>query len=96
VAAYVILDIDVTDPAAYDEYKKLGPPTVAAYGGKYLVRGGKVEVAEGNWVPKRLVVVEFESVARAQAWLNSPEYAPAWKLRQRASHSNMIIVEGSA
>jgi uncharacterized protein (DUF1330 family) len=96
VAAYVILDIDVNDPARYDEYKKMGPPTVSAYGGKYLVRGGKVEVADGEWRPKRLVVLEFPSVAQAKAWLNSPEYAPARKLRKSAARTNLVIVEGAA
>ncbi|MGH2522967.1 MAG: DUF1330 domain-containing protein, partial [Anaerolineales bacterium] len=64
MSAYVIVDIDVRDAARYEEYKQLAPPTVAAYGGRYLARGGKAEVLEGVWTPKRLVILEFESVER--------------------------------
>jgi len=76
MAAYVIVDIEVTDPVGYEEYKKLAPASIAAYGGKFLVRGGKVETVEGNWMTKRFVMLEFENAARAKQWLNSPEYAP--------------------
>ena len=75
MAAYVIVDIEITDPAGYEEDKKLAPASIAAYGGKYLVRGGKVEIAEGNWTPNRFVVLEFESVTRAKQWLDSPSTA---------------------
>jgi uncharacterized protein (DUF1330 family) len=81
MTAYVIVDIDVTNPAAYDEYKKLAPPTVAAYGGKYLARGGRTETLEGEWLPNRLVILEFESVDRAKQWLDSPEYSAIKQLR---------------
>ena len=66
MAAHVIVEIDITDPVGYEEYKRMGTPTVAAYGGKFVVRGGKTEVLEGNWVPKRLVVLEFENMKRAK------------------------------
>jgi uncharacterized protein (DUF1330 family) len=65
----------------YEEYKKLAPSAVAAYGGKYLARGGKTETLEGDWSPKRLVILEFENTARAKGWLNSPEYRAARQLR---------------
>jgi uncharacterized protein (DUF1330 family) len=94
VAAYVIVDIEVTDPTGYEKYKALAQDTIAAYGGEYLVRGGKSERAEGDWTPKRLVILRFESAARARQWLHSPEYAPARELRQRTARSNMVIVEG--
>lgn len=95
MAAYVIAEIDVTDPVGYEEYRKLGPPTIAAYGGKFVVRGGKVEVLEGSWAPKRLVVIEFESVERAKEWWASQEYSAAKQVRQKTAVTNMIIVEGA-
>ena len=94
--AYVINDMDVTDPQLLDEYRKLSPPTVAQYGGKFLARGGHCEKLEGDWSPKRLVILEFPSVAQAKAWIDSVEYAPAKRLRHKASRSNMVLVEGVA
>jgi uncharacterized protein (DUF1330 family) len=95
MAGYVILDIEVIDPAGYEEYKKLSPSSVAAYGGKFLVRGGKCETVEGQWNPQRVVVLEFDSVTIAKAWLESPEYQPARQLRQKYASSNAIIIEGA-
>ena len=92
--AYVILQITVDNPEQYSEYMKMGPPTVSLYGGKYLVRGGKVETVEGDWQPPRLVMLEFESVDKARAWINSPEYAPARAIRHQAARTQAIIVEG--
>ena len=94
MSAYVIVDIDVTDPQGYPEYIQLAPATITAYGGKYLARGGKTEVLEGVWIPKRLVILEFESMARAKEWLTSPEYALARKLRHQTARSHMLLVEG--
>jgi len=94
MTAYVILDIEVHDPVGYEEYKKLGPPAVALYGGKYLVRGGKTETLEGVWAPARLVVLEFESSEQAKKWINSPEYSEGRKLRQKTAESNVIVIEG--
>jgi len=71
--AYVIVEIDVTDPIGYEEYKKQAGATVAQHGGKYIVRGGKTEVLEGDWKPKRIVVLQFESMQRAKEWLNCEE-----------------------
>ena len=96
MTAYVINDMLVTDAVIFDEYRKLSPPTVAQYGGRFLARGGATKTLEGNWLPKRLVVVEFPSVERAQAWIDSPEYAVARKLRQASSNSNIIVIEGAA
>lgn len=94
MAAYVIVDIDVKDPVEYAKYKDMAAPVVAAFGGKYLARGGKVETLEGDWVAKRLVILEFESGARAKEWLNSKEYSAARALRHKTAQSNMIVVEG--
>lgn len=95
MAAYVIVEIDVTDPVGYEEYRRLGPPTVAAYGGKFVVRGGKVEVLEGSWMPKRLVMLEFESVERAKEWWASKEYSAAKRVRQKTAVTKVIVVEGT-
>ncbi len=94
MAAYVINDMEVTDAAAFEQYRQLSPPTVAQYGGRFLARGGALETVEGDWKPRRLVIIEFPSMAQARAWMDSPEYAPAKVLRQRASRSNMVLVEG--
>jgi uncharacterized protein (DUF1330 family) len=92
--AFVIVDIDVHDPDRYEEYKRLAETTVTAYGGRYVARGGRKEVLEGGWTPKRLVILEFESLERAKQWWNSPEYRPARELRQATAHSAMVVVEG--
>jgi len=95
MTAYVIVDIDVANPAAYDEYKKLAPPTIAAYGGKYLARGGRTETLEGEWMLNRLVILEFDSVDRAKQWLDSPEYSAIKHLRHQAAKTNMVVIEGA-
>jgi len=94
MAAYVIVDIGVTDPQVYAEYVKAAPPTIARYGGRYIVRGGKAERLEGEWSPRRVVVLEFPSYERAKAWWASPEYAPAKALREKSATAEMIVVEG--
>jgi uncharacterized protein (DUF1330 family) len=94
VSAYIIVEIDVQDPVGYDEYKKLAGPTVEAHGGNYIVRGGKTEVLEGDWQPKRIVVLEFASMHAAKNWLNCEEYREPRKMRHRTARTNMILVEG--
>jgi uncharacterized protein (DUF1330 family) len=94
MSAYVILDIEVSDPTGYEDYKKLGPPTVSLYGGRYIARGGKSETLEGDWQPSRVVMLEFPSLEQAKAWLDSPEYAPARALRHKYATSKTIVVEG--
>ena len=94
MAAYVIVDIEVTDPSAYEEYRKLVPPLVAKYGGKYLVRGGDLESMEGGWTPKRLAVLEFESVERAKQFYYSEDYEPVKQIRLKATNSKMVLVKG--
>lgn len=92
--AYVVLDIDVFDNEKYEVYKTMAPPTIGPYAGRYIVRGGKVETLEGEWSPKRLVILEFPSVEKAKAWANSPEYAKAKAMRHESSRSQLIVVEG--
>ena len=94
MAAYVIVDIQVTEPVEYEEYKRLAAPTVAAYGGRYVARGGAAEVLEGDWIPNRLVLLEFESVEQARRWWNSPEYAVAREIRWRTAHTQMVVIPG--
>ncbi len=94
MTAYVILDINVHDPVQYEEYKKLSPASIATYGGKFIVRGGKTETLEGDWSPSRLVVLQFESVERAKAWINSEEYREARAMRHKTSTSQAVVVEG--
>ncbi|HOW35082.1 MAG TPA: DUF1330 domain-containing protein [Candidatus Omnitrophota bacterium] len=94
MAAYVILDIDVKDLAGYEEYKKAGAPTILAYGGKPLARGGATEVLEGNWTPKRMIILEFKSMEQARQWWHSPEYSEAKKLRHGSAVTNAVFLEG--
>ena len=94
MAAYMIIDVEVRDPERYKEYVKMVPPTLEPFGGRFLVRGGHAENVEGDWQPKRIVVVEFESIERAREWWDSDMYQPAKQLRQSASVGHMIFVEG--
>ncbi len=94
MAVYSIVNVQVTDPALYAEYVKKAPATIARYGGKYLARGGEVEVLEGDWNPQRLVILEFESMERFKEWYDSPEYAPLKQLRCEASVTEYVVVEG--
>jgi len=95
MAAYVIGEIEVTDQATYDDYRKQVPATVAKYGGRFIMRGGKVETLEGGWAPKRIVALEFPSMEQAQKWYRSAEYMPLIKLRQKAARGKLILVEGA-
>ena len=94
MTAYVIADIEVTDPAGYEEYRRLAGPALEAYGGCFLVRGGATETLEGTWQPRRLIVLEFESVDQVRQWYHSPEYQAAKAIRERTARSNLVIVEG--
>jgi uncharacterized protein (DUF1330 family) len=92
--AYVIVEIKITDHKEYEEYKKLTPSSIAAFDGKFIVRGGRTENLEGNWQPERIVILEFPSLNRAKQWWNSEEYAPAKSIRQKSATTKMIVVEG--
>ncbi len=95
MAAYLIVNVEVTDAAAYDEYRKHTPGVVGQYGGKFIVRGGAAERLQGSVEPHRMVVVEFESMEKARAFYNSDEYAPLLKMRLGASNSSDLLVEGA-
>ena len=92
--AYVVADVEVTDPVAFAEYVKAGPAIVAAYGGTYLARGGPIETLDGDWAPARLTIIRFESTAAAKAWIESPEYRPLRDIRHKAAKSSIVVVEG--
>ncbi len=93
MTALIIVDIEVLDPVRYEDYKRLASAAIATYGGRYLVRGGKSEVLDGDWQPRRLVVLEFDSMEKAKAWRESPEYAEAKKVRDECARANMVVVE---
>ena len=92
--AYILVDCDVTDSAQYDKYKALAPAAIERYGGRYLVRGGKTDVLEGDWQPKRVVVLEFPTLADARRFYDSPEYRAARDVRATAAKMDMVLVEG--
>lgn len=94
MSAYVLVEVNVTDSQLFSEYTKGVPATIAAYGGKYLVRGGGVDAKEGGWAPKRVVVLEFPSMDQARKWYHSPEYKPLLEMRLKAADSKLILVEG--
>lgn len=94
MAAYVLVDICVNDPARYERYKELASPTIAAFDGRYLARGGATKVLEGDLSPNRTVVLEFPSVARAIEWWNSDLYRPIRQIRYETADSKMLVVEG--
>lgn len=92
--AYIIVNIEVTDPEGFERYRDAVPPLIAKHGGRYLVRGGKLDVREGAPGWKRLVVLEFPSLAAAHAFYDDPEYAPLLALRLATTNSQMVMVEG--
>jgi uncharacterized protein (DUF1330 family) len=94
MSAYLLVDCEVTDPARYDEYRAVAPDAIARYGGRYLARGGETVQLEGDWVPRRVVVLEFPSLDAAKAFYDSPEYRAARAIRKDAARMNMIAVAG--
>ena len=95
MAGYVIANVVWKDSESLAVYKRLMPSSVEKYGGRFLVRGGPIEVLEGEWSPA-LVVIEFATVERARQWYSSEEYRPALEIRQRAAENELLIVEGTA
>jgi uncharacterized protein (DUF1330 family) len=93
--AYVIVETDIHDPEAYARYQAASPGAVAAGGGRFLVRGGEHVVLEGDWDPKRLVMLEFEDLEAAKRFYDSPEYRDARRLREGAARLNMVAVQGA-
>jgi uncharacterized protein (DUF1330 family) len=96
VAAYIIVDLTVTDLPTMEEYRKRVPATLAPYGGRFLVRGGGHHTVEGDWKPNRLVVLEFPSMEQAKRWYDSEEYREPKAMRLRAGRANLVMVEGVA
>ncbi len=94
MSAYVFAEVEVTDPVAYEDYRRQVPAVIAKYGGRYLVRGGAATLHEGTQAPQRLVILEFENMAKLRAFYDSPEYAPLLAIRARASKSRLISIEG--
>ena len=92
---YVIADVEITDPAVFEQYRSLVGPTIEKYGGRILVRGGATETREGEWSPRRLIVLQFDSVARAREWYDSPEYRPLIELRKRSAKTQLVIADGT-
>lgn len=93
--AYVIADIDVTNPEAYARYRELSTAAAEKHGARFLVRGGATQVLEGDRQPARLVVLEFDDVATAQRWYDSAEYREAIAVRQASATSSLVLVEGA-
>jgi len=96
MAAYVVVEISIHDPHTYERYKAIAPPSIALYGGKYLVRGGTTTPLEGDWKPERFVILEFPTADDARRWWGSTEYAEAKAMRQSAAYTDMLLVEGPA
>jgi uncharacterized protein (DUF1330 family) len=94
MAAYVIAQVEITDPQAFERYRAEVPATLTAFGGRFIVRGGASEMLEGDWQPKRLVIIEFPDRATAKAWWSSQAYAAPKALRQRSAHTELIIIDG--
>ena len=92
--AYLIADIDVTDPAGFEAYRQRVPTTLQPYGGRFLVRGGAVEALEGDWQPKRVVITAFPSLEQARRWDNSEAYREPKALRFKTATSKVMLVEG--
>ena len=95
MAAYVIADIEVTDPAAFREYRNRVCATVEQYGGRFVVRGGRADPKEGSWQPHLLVMLEFPTLEQAERWYNSPEYKPLIAMREKAARTQLIVAEGT-
>jgi len=94
MSAYVFVNIEVTDPVQYEEYKKLALATVIAHGGRYIARGGRAESLEGSWRPHRVVLLEFPSAQQAKTWWDSEAYRPVKAMRHASARTEMMLVEG--
>lgn len=94
MAAYIYGDVEVTDTSAYETYRQQVPALIAAHGGRYLVRGGAVEVLEGSRTPRRQVILEFPDMAHLKAFYTSAQYKTLIAMRQGASHGSLLAIEG--
>lgn len=95
MAAFVLVEIVIHDHELYNSYTQFTPASIASYQGKFLIRGGETTVLEGDWHPKRLVLLEFPSVEIANSWWHSEEYTKLRKIRQKAASTKMIIINGA-
>ncbi len=96
MAAYILAEIEITNPEGYKEYSKLVPATIAKYGGRFLVRGGASEALEGEWPQRRRVMLEFPTMEAARNWWSSPDYEKPRAMRQAASNGRLLLMEGAA
>ncbi len=95
MAAYVLAEIEITNPEGYKEYTKAVPATIAKYGGRFLIRGGASEALEGEWPQRRRVLLEFPTMDAARKWWHSPEYEKPKAMRQAASRGRLLLIEGA-
>jgi uncharacterized protein (DUF1330 family) len=96
VPAYIVVETDIQDAEQYELYKQATPAAVAAAGGRFIARGGELAVLEGDWQPKRLVLLQFPDLDAAKRFYDSPQYQEAKRLRKGAAGFNMVAVEGVA
>ena len=94
MSAFVIFEVDVKDPERYEQYRAAAPATLSGFGGRYIARGGRTECLEGEWEPKRVVLLEFPSYEQARAWFDSSEYAAAREIRSGAAEATIVVVDG--
>lgn len=94
MAAYVITDVEITDAELYGQFMKQVTETVESHGGKFVARGGKLEVILGNWSPNRIAILQFDNLDQVHGWLSSPEYIALDDMRSRSSNINMVVVDG--
>ena len=94
MTAYLIAEVEVTDPPKFEEYRAQVSATIEQYGGNYIVRGGAIEKAEGKWEPSRMVIIEFESMEQLKKWYYSQEYSGPMQLRHQSANTNVLFVEG--
>jgi len=91
--AFLIADIEVKDPDTYDRYRKKNPEIVNKFGGRYIARGGEVKILEGDWTPRRTVIIEFPDMASINAFYDSPEYTDLRKIRWQSADSRLVAIE---
>ena len=95
MTAYALVNVEITDTVGFANYRKQVPASIAAFGGRFLTRGGAMEVLEGEWLPHRLVILEFPDVATIKAWYYSPEYQQLLQIRERTATTDFVIIEGT-
>lgn len=94
MAAYLIAEVETTNPDLMAQYRELVLPTLASFGGRFIVRGGHTETKEGDWQPQRLVVIEFPSMEQARAWYDSDAYREPKAMRMAAGNTRLLLVDG--